>query len=101
MADRHGSLDVAGQVESLAHDEGDGTYSLSTAAHMRIWNGSSWARWDGTLTTSAVHIGLVDQGAAGATPWPVSLAAETTKVIGTVNQGTSPWVRVRFRRLPC
>jgi hypothetical protein len=36
-------------------------------------------------------IGTVNQGTS---PWVTSttLAAETTKVIGTVNQGTSPWV---------
>lgn len=37
--------------------------------------------------TQALHVNLAGTNAVNAT-----LAAETTKVIGTVNQGTSPWV---------
>jgi hypothetical protein len=35
---------------------------------------------------------VIVEGVAGGTAQPVVLNAETTKVIGTVNQGTSPWV---------
>lgn len=47
-------------LPTLSHDEGDGTYSRSVAAHMRIWNGSQWARWDGTVS------GLLGGGGGGA-----------------------------------
>lgn len=67
------------------------------------YNGSTWDRirtvGTGVLSTSTVLtvgsavIGKVsiDQTTPGTTNL-VSLSAETTKVIGTVNQGTSPWV---------
>jgi hypothetical protein len=45
---------------------------LPTYDRMHFFNGTTWDRWRGAVTAT--------------------LAAETTKVIGTVNQGTSPWV---------
>jgi hypothetical protein len=42
----------------------------------------------GTPTGAIVTV----QGVSGGQPQPAILNAETTKVIGTVNQGTSPWV---------
>lgn len=48
-----------------------GTYNF-------VFNGTTWDRWTGAVTAT--------------------LAAETTKVIGTVNQGTNPWA-VSFTRL--
>lgn len=45
----------------------------------------------GTAGTANAEV-LSVQGIASMTPLLVTLGAETTKVIGTVNQGTSPWV---------
>lgn len=45
----------------------------------------------GTAGSAATGIVTV-QGIASMTPLLSTLSAETTKVIGTVNQGTSPWV---------
>lgn len=45
----------------------------------------------GTAGTASANV-LTVQGIASMTPLLVTLGAETTKVIGTVNQGTSPWV---------
>lgn len=45
----------------------------------------------GTAGAAATDV-LTVQGIAAMTPLLVTLSAETTKVIGTVNQGTSPWV---------
>jgi hypothetical protein len=47
----------------------------------------------GTGTAGSAAAGVMTvQGIAAMTPLLVTLGAETTKVIGTVNQGTSPWV---------
>jgi hypothetical protein len=47
----------------------------------------------GTATAGSPTGAIISvQGVSGGTAQPVVLNAETTKVIGTVNQGTSPWV---------
>lgn len=72
-----------------------------------LYNGTTWDRVRGDITNGidvdvtrlpslvagAAIIGKVgiDQTTPGTTNL-VALSAETTKVIGTVNQGTSPWV---------
>lgn len=72
-----------------------------------LYNGTTWDRMRGdttngldvdvtrlsSLVAGAAVIGKVgiDQTTPGTTNL-VALTAETTKVIGTVNQGTSPWV---------
>jgi hypothetical protein len=77
-----------------------------------LWNGTTWDRWKGDATNGAyvnIKAGSIANTSFGATQATAAnlnatvvgtgtfvtqstLAAETTKVIGTVNQGTSPWV---------
>ena len=62
----------------------DGTNVLFLTAHPGIIAGAGTA---GTPAGGVVSV----QGVSGGQAVPVVLNAETTKVIGTVNQGTSPW----------
>ena len=63
----------------------DGTNVLFTTTHPGIVAGAGTA---GSPAGGVVSV----QGVSGGQAVPVVLNAETTKVIGTVNQGTSPWV---------
>lgn len=92
-------------------DIGDVTINNSSGVSaVNIQDGGNVITIDGTLTsvatiTNVVHVDdnsssiSIDDGAgaitvdnAGTFAVQATLSAETTKVIGTVNQGTSPWV---------
>lgn len=65
---------------------------LSARGELLVAAGVSGLATNATLAAETTKvIGTVNQGTS---PWvtTATLAAETTKVIGTVNQGTSPWV---------
>jgi len=65
---------------------GDGVNGNNTGAVAPwVWNGTTWDRMPGTTAGVTVR-------SPTAANFLVTLPAETTKVIGTVNQGTSPWV---------
>ena len=72
----------------LMNDLGDLVVSLgsitSASGSIQIATGN------GTASTGTLRVAI----ASNNTPFPVNatLSAETTKVIGTVNQGTNPWV---------
>lgn len=71
----------------------EGDYAPAQMSAGRVWTSS---KVDNAAGASAVNIQdggnsiTVDNGGTFAVQ--ATLAAETTKVIGTVNQGTSPWV---------
>lgn len=117
LQDKHSGQNGPGKV--LFHNENDGTYSESVASHLRGWDTTdlTWNRLPvdhatgallvkATLSAGTVDIGIVDQGTGGSSAWLVSnggtfavqaaatLAAETTKVIGTVNVAASQTIAV-------
>lgn len=64
----------------------------ASATYLGINTGGNLVGWTGALAAGSAIVGKVgiDQTTPGTTNL-VALTAETTKVIGTVNQGTSPW----------
>lgn len=79
---------VGGTFNNNASGVATSASNGQAAAWSYIWNGSTWDQMPGT---AAAGIKAVVTN-AGTFPVQATLAAETTKVIGTVNQGTSPWV---------
>jgi len=71
-------------------DIGDVTINnASGAGAVNIQDGGNSITVDGTVAFSNSTIAVTN---AGTFVVQATLAAETTKVIGTVNQGTSPWI---------
>lgn len=99
---------IANNADSIAAVPASATSPVPVNNYGYVWNngGTVWDRMRSGTTTGSVLIngagtagaatgGIVTvQGVASMTPilTTTTLNAETTKVIGTVNQGTSPWV---------
>ncbi len=100
-----GSTTVSGTVTA---NQGTSPWVVSgtvAATQSGAWTtGRTWTLSSGTDSIAAVQSGTWNIGTVSTITNPVSvinsgtfavqatLSAETTKVIGTVNQGTSPWV---------
>lgn len=63
---------ISDTAHNLFHDNGDGTFDEAQGAHNYIYVGGQWVKWDGSLSVASVDIGVVDQGAPGASPWLVA-----------------------------
>lgn len=74
----------------------DGGNSITVDGTVAATQSGTWNVGTVTTVTNVVHVddnaGSLTVDNAGTFAVQATLAAETTKVIGTVNQGTSPWV---------
>lgn len=80
---------VSGTVTANA---GTGTFNIQANASVNVAqiNGITPLMGNGTTGTGSQRVTIASDNTAFAVN--ATLSAETTKVIGTVNQGTSPWV---------